>query len=118
MTPAIVPATRELLAAIGEKPPGAGRAFAAVLDGEVLGVCGYFHDHARLVLYSKMRPELRRWKKVIVRGVRLAMQAASKVRAPIVATADEAVPQRFLKKLGFEHVVDNVYWKPTWPPRA
>lgn len=115
-TPQIVPCTRAHLEELGEQPKGAGRAYAAVLEGRTLGVCGFYQDGSRLVLYSKVTPELRRWKKVIVRGARMAMAAASQVRAPIAAVAEPEISgsARMLKALGFEHVEDDVYWRPTW----
>lgn len=118
MTPVIVTATRAHLEAMGEHPRGAGRAVAALLEDRVLGVAGYYHDGARLILYSKVDPELRRWKKVIVRGARLALAAASRVRAPVAAVADESIPgsRRMLEGLGFSQVEGNLYWRPTWPP--
>lgn len=116
MTPTIVPATAAMLDYLGERPRAAGRAYAAVLDGRPLGVCGYYHDHARLVLYSKVEPELRLWKKVIVRGAKMAMAAASRVRAPVVAIAQDDIPgsARLLQALGFEQVDGDLYWRPTW----
>ena len=119
-TPTIVPATIAMLEQLGEHPRGAGRAYAAILDGKPLGVCGYYHDTSRLVLYSKVTPELRRWKKVIVRGARMAMAAASRVRAPVAALAQADIPgsARMLQALGFEQVEDDLYWRPTWQPPA
>jgi hypothetical protein len=109
-----------MLEQIGERPRGAGRAYAAVRGADVLGVCGYYHDEGRLILYSKVKPELRRWRKVIVRGARLAMAAASRVRAPVAALAQEDIPgsARMLQALGFEQVEDDLYWRPTWQPPA
>ena len=114
--PTIVPATTAMLERLGERPRGAGRAYVAVLEGKPLGVCGYYHDRGRLVLYSKVEPELRRWKKVIVRGARMAMAAASRVRAPVVAIAQDDIPgsARLLQALGFERVEGDLYWRPTW----
>lgn len=114
--PQIVPATQAMLEALGEHPEGAGRAYAAVLDGRPLGVCGYYHGSDRLVLYAKVKPELRRWKKVIVRGARLVMAEAARVRAPVVALAQDDIPGsgRMLEALGLEHVENGIYWRPTW----
>lgn len=114
--PQIVPATKAHLESLGEHPKGAGRAYAAVLDGRTLGVCGYYQDRSRLILYSSVTPELRRWKKVIVRGARLAMAAASRVRAPVAAVAQAEIPgsERMLQALGFEQVEGDLYWRPTW----
>lgn len=116
MKPELLPATPAMLAELGEHPRGAGRAYAAVLEGRTLGVCGYYHDRARVVLYAKVTPELRRWKKTIVRGARMAMAAALKVRAPIAAACDPDIPgsERTLLALGFEHVEGNTYWRPSW----
>jgi len=117
MSPSIVTATRAHLEAIGEHPRGPGRAYAAVLEGRVLGVCGYYHERGRLILYSSVTPELRRWKKVIVRGARMAMAAASRVRAPVAAMAQKDIPGsgRLLEALGFHQVEGELYWRPTWP---
>ncbi len=114
--PIIVPASAAHLAQIGEHPKGAGRAYAAIAHGEVLGVCGYYHDRDRLVLYSKVRPELRRWKKTLVRGAKMALAAAMRVRSPIVASADPAIPgaRRMLEALGFDLVEGNLYWRDPW----
>lgn len=114
--PQIIPATKANLEELGEHPSGAGRAYAAVLDGRTLGVCGYYQDRTRLVIYSKVTPELRRWKKVIVRGARMAMAAASRVDAPIAAVAEPGIPgsARMLMALGFEQVNGDLYWRATW----
>jgi len=114
--PQIVPATQVMLEALDQHPAGAGRAYAAVLEGRALGVCGYYHDRSRLILYAKADPELRRWKKVIVRAAKMALAAASQVRAPVVALCDSEIPgsARMLEALGFEHVEQGIYWRPTW----
>lgn len=116
MTPTLVPATQAMLKELGERPKGTGRAYAAVMEGRTLGVCGYYQDHGRLVLYAQVTPELRRWKKVILRGAKMTMAAADRLRAPVVAMAQPDVPgsDRTLIWLGFEHVEEELYWRPTW----
>jgi len=116
MNPTIVPATQAMLQELGERPKGTGRAYAVILEGRTLGVCGYYQDHGRLVLYARVTPELRRWKKLILRCARMTMAAADRLRAPVVALAQPDIPgsARTLLALGFEHVEQELYWRPTW----
>lgn len=116
--PAIVPATRAHLEAVGERPRAAGRALAAVLEGRCIGVCGYFHDRHRVVLYARVSPELRAWPKVILLGAKIALGQAARLHAPIVAYADPEIlsSRRTLEYLGFVQVGDgDTYWRPAWP---
>lgn len=117
MEPTIVPASQRHLAELGEHPKGSGRAFAGILDGRVLGIVGYYGQRDQLVLYSKVLPEGRRWKKAIVRAARMALKAALARHVPIVAVADPEIPgsARMLEALGFEHVRETVYCRPPWP---
>jgi hypothetical protein len=71
MTPAIVPATPDLLKRFyGDAPRRTVRALAAVLEGEPLCVAGIYRDGDRLVGFADMRPEMReRYRKT---GMRMA----------------------------------------------
>lgn len=117
MAPIIVPASQRHLEELGEHPKGSGRAFAALHEGRVLGVAGYYGLRDQLVLYSKVLPELRAWRKTIVRGARMALGAALRLRAPIVAVADPEIPgsARLLEGLGFEQIEGALYCRPSWP---
>jgi len=116
MSPSIVQASNAHLEEMDEHPRGAGRALAAVLQGRTIGICGYFQMHGQLVFYARISPELRAWPKTILRGAKRALAQALRIRAPIVAYADPAVPssRRTLEHLGFRHLEGETYWRTTW----
>lgn len=102
-TTAIVPATRELLTAFyGEPPARSMRAFVGLADGVPLAVFGLYYDEARLVLFSDIKPEARRFKKSLVAGAFRVMDLARELGLPVHAVAgcaDGSV--RLLERLGF-----------------
>lgn len=111
MKPEIVPATYEHFAELGERVRRGCRAIAAVLDGKTIGITGFYAENGRVVVFSTITPELRQFKKTIVKGARMILEMAMDIKAPINAVAEPETPgsERLLEGLGFVHLDGNVY---------
>lgn len=104
MQPEIVQATPELIGAYyGKKPPHSLRGYVALLDGRPVGVAGIYYEDNRPVAFSDMLPELRAYRRVLVRGVRLVEQMMDRTALPVSAVINEGEPTApdLLKRLGF-----------------
>lgn len=108
---AILPATHELLTQFyGEPPSRSMRAFVGIADGVPLAVFGLYYDVGRMVLFSDIRPEARRFKKTIVQGAKAVIELAKEMRVPVHAvagTADGSV--RLLERMGFKRESGNFF---------
>ena len=108
--PEIVPASLCHFSQVGEIVRN-GRAFAVVLEGRAIGITGYYLDSGRLILYSKITPELRPWKKIIVLTAKMIIGLASKIRAPLDARSEPETPgsECLLLGLGFKRLEGEVF---------
>lgn len=109
----IRPATVELLTAFYGAPPARSmRAFVGLADGSALAVFGLAYEEGRMLLFSDLKPEARRYKKTLVQGAFRVMALARAMNVPVHAVAgcaDGSV--RLLERLGFERVGDVFIWK-------
>lgn len=114
--PDIVPANKGHFDDLGENLKRGGRAIAAVLDGRTIGVAGYYLDNGRVVVFSTITPELRKFKRTIIRGAKIVMGMSDRIAAPANAVADEVHgSDTLLEHFGFEHVDGNIYGRePSW----
>lgn len=95
----------DLEAYYGERPKRSMKAYVAVLDGEPIGIAGVTYDlrgrDARVKLFSEMKPEMRPYRKAMVKGARLMLKAFGVPGMVAVANPEERGSGRFLAKLGF-----------------
>lgn len=110
-SPLIRPARASDLAALGVDTFGAtNRGWVAELDGEVLGAAGVLHTRP-FQAYAMMRPEMKRWPKVMVRAIGMFREMLQEHYTAVYAVADENYPNsmRVLEKAGFQHVDGRVF---------
>lgn len=103
-TPVVREAARkDIQTLIGRDPPHTCRAWVAVLDGEVVGLAGYYLPGGPPIVFSQITDGLRPHRKFIVR---IARDFMAMMPSPILAVASRKEPtsERFLKWLGFEWV--------------
>ena len=88
----------------GVAPIRSMRAFAARLDGRVIGIGGVYFDGKNMVAFSDIKDEMKKYKKDIVRGARIIMDMiASRNIAVFAICADDRAVQ-FVNHLGFDVV--------------
>lgn len=92
------------------------RARVAVLDGDVVGLAGLMTQNGHLVVFSEIRPALRRFPMFILREARVLMQAIGEREAWCIADRSERGAERFLTYLGWRFVATTSQGKVfTWP---
>ncbi len=87
----------------GKLPPWSFQGIAAELDGEVIGLCGLYRESGAKVVFSEIRPQMRKHKKAIGKACRMLMQMADKTPGTTHAVASPTEPTAgyLLAKLGF-----------------
>lgn len=107
----IVPATAAMLVQFYGAPPSRSMiAFAGLADGVLLAIFGLYYDTGRMVLFSDIRPEARRFKKRLVEGAFRVMALAREKAVPVYAVADCVDGSvRLLERLGFKPQPGGVY---------
>lgn len=107
----IVPATQELVAAyLGRPSPHTFKGYAAVRDGQPIGLAGIYREGSHLVAFSEVSGELKDHKRAMVEGRRLVRQMMAEVHRPVFAevNAQEPGAPKLLARLGFVPLHDNV----------
>ena len=111
----LVPVTPEILKRFyGEAPQQTVRAIAGVRGEEVLGIAGYFVDRARVVVFSDIPEENRKYRVSIMKGAGILLKMVSKTGMPVHAIPDANIKDadRFLKHLGFKELYKGVFaWR-------
>jgi hypothetical protein len=81
------------------------KGYAAILNGEVIGVAGIRYDGDSLILFSDMKEPARKYKKDIIRMIRLMDELLENIKYPVLAIANknESLSEKILIKLGFEY---------------
>ncbi|SRR5258706_5187313 len=114
--PDIVPANKGHFDDLGETLKRGGRAIAAVLDGKTIGVGGYYLDNGRVVVFSTITPELRPFKRTIVRGASIVMGMTLNIGAPAHALSepDTEGSETLLLHYGFERISGDIFGRAPW----
>jgi len=111
----LVPVTPEILKRFyGEMPKQTVRAIAGVRGDQVLGIAGYFVDRSRVVVFSDIPEENRKYRVSIMKGADILLKMASKTGMPVHAIPNENIKgaDRFLKRLGFVEVYKGIFaWR-------
>lgn len=101
----IVPATADHLRQFfGDSPRQTVRAWAVLLDGKPVGLGGFAYGGDYITVFSDLRPEIRPYRKVILKAAQHVMrEAVSRHQGAVMAIADpnEPTAPNFLKHLGF-----------------
>lgn len=87
----------------GRSPPYTMRAWVAELDGEVIGIAGYYMRQGWVQAFSDMNDAMRQYPGTIMREARRFM-ARLKSPALCIASCSEKNAARFLGYLGWRHV--------------
>ncbi len=109
-------ATKQHFDDLGEKLRRGGKAIAAIMDGRTVGVAGYYLDNGRVIVFSTITPELRLYKRTIVKGAAMVMDMANRVQAPAHALADPETygSDTLLRHFGFEQLDRDIYGRKPW----
>ena len=104
----IRPATLEDFERVRTRPAKTVRAYAAVRDGEVLGVGGVYREGVSQVLFSEFTDAIRKDKRSLVRLLR---SMATLMKGTVYSYADEAIAgsEVLLEHMGFERYEGRVY---------
>lgn len=96
--------TKDAHAFYGKAPSNTFKGVVAVKGEEVIGIGGVFYMQSHLVAFSDMKPEMRKYKKSIVKGVRLIMKMVKEAGRPVytIACPDEPTASKLLEGLGFK----------------
>lgn len=115
--PVIRPATSaDAEAFFGRPTPISFRGFVALLHGKVVGIGGLNWEAGRLVLFSDMKPEMRRFRKAIAVAIRLLVGYARAQGRPVYAVASPTEPtaEKLLSRLGFRQTGVTGARGPVW----
>lgn len=113
----IIPATSEILKAHYKEPFGKSvYAIAAVEDGRVLGVAGFYYRPVGAVVFADIS-ELRSRPKVLIRGYRMILEKIRQKGLTAYAKCDQQIEaaERFLRHIGFQPFENDLF---VWQPRS
>lgn len=92
----------------GKKPMYSMRAYVSEVGGVVVGIGGVCRQDGHMVAFSEMKPEMRKYKKDIVRGYYKIFEIIQEYNTVFaVANPDEKLAKKLIKRLGFELVEIN-----------
>ena len=106
------PATaQDIEAYYGKEPRGTLRAYAAIMDGEVVGLIGIVREATVGRFFCDFKPKLQPYLQsiTIMRAVKRSMEFADQYRGPVVAVAEHAEGCRILHRLGWTHLQGELY---------
>ena len=77
--------------------------YVAELDGEIIGIAGVFFDGGKRVAFSDLKPEVRKYRKFMVKTLKILAELFDSLGVPVYAVANQAEPTApyLLIKLGF-----------------
>jgi len=95
--------TKDAYSFYGKMPSNSFKGIVAVEGDKVIGIGGLFYTKDGLIAFSEMKPEMRKHKKVLVKGIRMIMNMVKNADTPVYAVANDKEPtaQRLLERLGF-----------------
>lgn len=82
------------------KLPATIQAYVAEMDGKVVGIGGIAYVPGKPVLFSKMKDELRPYKKFILQSARELAAKAKAVGAVAIANPKESLSCKLLHRIG------------------
>lgn len=87
----------------GKAPSNSFKGIVAVDGDKVIGIGGLFYTKDGLIAFSDMKPEMRQYKKAMVKGCRMIMEMVRDSSTPVYAVANDKEPKatRLLERLGF-----------------
>jgi hypothetical protein len=95
----------DLIAYYGEAPQHSMKAYVVILDGKPIGIAGVSYqvreEAGRVKLFSEMKPEMRRYKKTMLKGAREMLKAFAVPGMVAVANPEEGNSRKLLASLGF-----------------
>lgn len=96
--------TKDVEAFYGKPPVVRMRGFVATAEGHPVMLGGILYHQGTMVLFSELKPEARKCKKAIAKGIRILMGFIEGLTVPIYAFAnpDEPTAPYLLCKLGFK----------------
>jgi len=100
----IIPLTTEILVRFhGKLPPYSVIGIAAVKDGMVVGVGGYYRVDTRYILFSRITDELRADKRLLVMALRKLADIRMSFNLPVQSIGDKSIPgyEVLLRHVGF-----------------
>lgn len=110
----IVPATKEMLATIGEVRPSV-KALAVVEDGKVLGIVGVYPDRNGVQwMFMSLTEEIKQKPRSIIEGWKKARQWIDSTTMPTRAFCDDSIQsaEQFLLHFGFVELEGRVFeWR-------
>ena len=99
---------KDVEAFYGGKPLKSMRAFVAVLDGQPIGIGGIFREEHMHVVFSEMKPEMRKYKKAILKISYLVCDIMKQYNVVYaVASKNEESATRLITHFGFRLVEIN-----------
>lgn len=95
--------TEDVVSFYGKLPEVRMKGYIAEKDGKPIMLGGVFYHKGGTVLFSELKPEARKCRKAIARGIRIVMDFADSLRVPIYAVpnAKEPTSVELLLHLGF-----------------
>lgn len=103
------PATqKDVEAFYNGKPMFSMTGIIALEDGKPIGICGVYHCEGMRIVFSEMKQEARKYRKLILKIAKLLMHG---IQGKVYANAnpDEQTAHRFLTHLGFRQINHNLY---------
>ena len=87
----------------GHMPTNSFKGIVAIEGDKVIGIGGLFYTKAGVIVFSDMKPEMRQYKKVMVKGCRMIMDIVRKSETSVYAVANDKEPtaKDLLERLGF-----------------
>ena len=105
MSPTIRPATlADFTTLYGRAPDRTIRAWAAELDGQPVGIAGIAYNGPRPVMFGKITPALRPYRRFIVRAAKELAEIGHEACAVACADPREPLSCKLLQRLGFEFI--------------
>jgi len=100
-------ATREdAIEFFGEQPPYSFKGFVAVEGDKVIGIGGLSFSQGRVTAFSDMKPEMRKYRREMVKTCRRIVEMIKQERRPVFAVAYNKEPTslKLLVNLGFKPI--------------
>lgn len=103
----IVPLTEQIIHDfLGEAPPRTVRGVAAVKDGKVVGIGGFYRFDTRYILFSDMTDELRADKRLLALAIRQLNAIRQELKLPIqsIEETEFAGSDTLMKHMGLTKI--------------